>query len=364
MSAQRDYYEVLGVARDAEPKAIKDAFRNLALKYHPDRDKEAGAEDRFKEIAEAYAILSDPKKRADYDDRGFAGVSGFSGEDLYGGINFEDIFSGLGFNFGGGSLFDGFFHHRRSGPSPGANIRLDLPVSLERVAKGGEEQVRLTRPAACQACHGTGEAGGATPPKCETCAGTGRITHSRRADKEHVLIQQISMCPDCQGRGLRQQHPCPQCQGQGEMEQEESLAVTIPVGAEEGLALRIPGKGIPSADQGGMPGDLFVVVRTQPDSRFERVGANLLRPETISLTDAVLGATLNVPTLNGSASVTIPPGTQPDAVLRLKEKGLPAFGGGPAGDLYLRIGVKVPANLTQRERELYEELRTLGSQPP
>ncbi len=359
MSAQRDYYEVLGVAREADPKAIKDAFRNLALKYHPDRNKEPGAEDRFKEIAEAYAILSDPKKRADYDAQGFAGVAGFSREDLFGGIDFEDIFGGLNFDFGGGSPFAGFFHRRHVGPERGANVEVDVWVSLERVLSGGAEEIRLTRPATCPACHGTCETGGVAPPKCEACAGSGRITHSRRSAKEQVLIQQITTCPSCQGRGSQLQHPCRQCQGLGEVEQEESLTVKIPVGVEEGLALRIPGKGMASPDPGGVAGDLFAVVRTRPDARFERVGANLLRPETIALTDAVLGATLNVPTLEGSASVTVPAGTQPDAVLRLKAKGLPAFGAGPRGDLYLRIGVRIPDQLTGPQRELYEKLRKL-----
>lgn len=358
---QRDYYEVLGVARDADPKAIKDAFRNLALKYHPDRNKEAGAEARFKEIAEAYAILSDPKKRADYDARGFAGVAGFSREDLFGGINFEDIFGGLNFDFAGANPFEGFFRHRRAGPARGANIEVEVLVPLERVASGGEQAVHLTRPVTCPACRGSGEAGGATPPQCEACAGTGRITHSRRDDKEHVLIQQITTCPACHGRGSKLEHPCPQCQGQGQVAQEEALTVKIPVGVEEGLALRLPGKGMPSPEPGGVAGDLFAVVRTEPDARFERVGTDLLRLETVSVPDAVLGTTLNVPTLEGSASVSVPPGTQPDAVLRLKEKGLPAFGAGRRGDLYLRIGVRIPEQLTRRQRELYETLRDLGS---
>jgi molecular chaperone DnaJ len=363
---QRDYYEVLGVARDADPKAIRDAFRTLALKYHPDRNKAADAEDRFKEIAEAYAILSDPKKRADYDARGFAGVAGFSREDLFGGINFEDIFGGLNFDFGfGGSTpFDTFFHRRRQGPARGANIEVDVVVPLERVASGGEEVIRLRRPALCPACRGSGETGGATPPPCDRCAGTGRVTHSRRNHKEHVLIQQITPCPACQGRGRKLEHPCPQCHGQGQVEQEESLTVKIPVGAEEGLALRIPGKGMPSRDSGGAPGDLFTVVRSLPDPRFQRMGADLLRHETIALTDAVLGTTLEVPTLNGAASVTVPAGTQPDTVLRLKDKGLPAFGEASHGDLYLRIGVQVPTGLTQRERELFEEIRALGRSRP
>ena len=358
---QRDYYEVLGVAKDADQKAIKDAFRNLAMKYHPDRNKEPGAEEHFKEIAEAYAVLSDPKKRAEYDARGFAGVEGFSQEDLFGGINFEDIFGGLNFDFGGGSPFEGFFHRRRKGPMRGANIEVELSITLDRVANGGEENIRLNRPATCPDCRGTGAEGGAAPKACDTCKGSGRITRSSRKEKEHILIQQISICPSCRGRGNIIEHPCLKCHGSGEIELDENLAVRIRKGVEEGMALRITGKGMPSPETGGIPGDLFVVVRSKSDPRFERNGADLLRQETIPLTDAVLGATLQVPTLGGSVSVTIPPGTQPGAVLRLKDKGLPDFGNGRHGELYLRIDVHVPEKLSREERALYEQLRAIGS---
>lgn len=353
---------MLGVAKDAEQKAIKDAFRNLALKYHPDRNKEQGAGERFKEIAEAYAVLSDPKKRAEYDARGFAGVEGFSQEDLFSGINFEDIFGGLNFSFdfGGNSPFEGFFHRRRNGPVRGANIEVEMYIPLERVASGGEEKVRLSRPSICPACHGTGAEGGFAPKVCAACKGTGRITRSSRKEKEHILIQQISICPTCNGRGSIIEHPCPKCHGGGKVEQEEDLTVRIPKGVEEGMALRIPGKGMPSPEDGGVTGDLFVVVRSKPDPRFERAGADLLRQETIRVTDAVLGATLQVPTMDGSVSVTIPPGTQPGAVLRLKGKGLPEFGNGHHGELYLRIEVHVPELLSREERELYERLRAIG----
>ncbi len=353
---------MLGVARDADQKAIKDAFRGLALKYHPDRSKEPGAEERFKEIAEAYAILSDPKKRAEYDARGFAGVEGFSREDLFGGINFEDIFGGLNFDFGMGSPFEAFFR-RRAGPQRGANIEVEISIPLELVASGGEERVRLSRPAACPSCHGTGAEGGAAPKTCKTCEGTGRVTRSHRREKEHILIQQIGVCPACHGRGSIIEHPCKECGGSGEVEREENLTVRIPRGIEEGMALRIPGKGMPSPEAGGVTGDLYVVVRTRRDPRFERAGADLLRQETIPLTDAVLGATLEVPTLDGSASVTIPPGTQPGAVLRLKGKGLPEFGNGHYGEMYLRIEVRIPEQLGREERELYERLRALGGKP-
>jgi molecular chaperone DnaJ len=348
---------LLGVEKNADQKAIKDAFRNLALKYHPDRNKEPGAEERFKEITEAYAILSDAKKRAEYDARGFSAVEGFSPEDLYSGINFEDIFGGLNFDFGN-DPFAGFFHRHKA--ARGANIEVELAISLERVASGGEETLRLCRPSACHACNGTGAQNGSAPKSCKTCGGTGRVTRSRREEKEHLLIQQVSVCTECHGRGSINEHPCHKCQGSGSVEQEETLTVNIPKGVEEGMALRIPGKGMPSRDPNGVIGDLFVVLRTRPDKRFERAGADLLRLETIPLTDAVLGTTLQVPTLDGSASVTIPPGTQPGAVLRLKGKGLPEFGNGRHGELYLRIEVHVPEDLSREERELYERLRAIG----
>lgn len=351
---------MLGVAKDADQKAIKSAFRDLAMKYHPDRNKEPDAEARFKEIAEAYAILSDTKKRADYDAQGFAGVGDVSQQDIYSGINFDDIFGGLNFGFGMGNPFEAFFHRRRAGPAHGANIEVDLYVSLERVASGGEERIQLNHPTTCPACHGMGTKGGVAPKTCTTCGGSGHVTQSRRERSEHVLIQEITICPVCKGSGNIIEHPCPECHGTGQTEKAETLTVRIPQGIEEGMALRVPGKGMPSPEAGGMPGDLLVVVRTHRDLRFLRDGSNLVRQESINLLDAVLGTTLKVPTLDGSATVTVPPGTQPGAILRLKDKGLPEFGNGRRGVMYLHIDVKVPEKLTRDERELYERLRDLA----
>jgi molecular chaperone DnaJ len=358
----RDYYEVLGVSRDADQKTIKDAFRQLALQYHPDRNKAPDAEERFKEIAAAYAVLSDPKKRAEYDAGGMAGVAGFSPEDLFQGMNFEDIFGGLGFDFGGGGLFDRFFrrHHRPAGPPQGTNLEVDLEIPLERVFTGGEETVHLRHPTVCPACQGSGAKAGTTPRRCETCNGTGQQITSRR--DRGITFQQITTCPTCYGRGHIIDTPCPECTGQGEVARDETLTVTIPVGVEEGMALRIPGRGMPSREAGGTPGDLFVVVRSTPDPRFERRGADLWREETIPVVDATLGTTLDVPTLDGSTTVTMPPGTQPDTVLRLRSKGLPEFGDSRRGDLYLRVRVHIPDRLSAEERTLYERLRTLSSE--
>ena len=198
-TAQRDYYEVLGVPREADQQAIKDAFRKLALQYHPDRNIAPDSEERFKEIAQAYAVLSDPHKRADYDAGGFAGVGGFTPEDLFGGIDFGDIFGGLGFDLGGEGLFDRFFGRRPSGPPRGANVEVELVIPLERVASGGEETVQIAHPQVCATCLGSGAKPGTAPRRCEACGGTGRQVVSQR--HEGLVVQQISSCASCQGRG-------------------------------------------------------------------------------------------------------------------------------------------------------------------
>lgn len=354
MAEPRDYYEVLGVARDADERAIKDAFRQLALKYHPDRNKEPGATDRFKEIAEAYAVLSDPKKRAEYDAGGRAGVAGFSAEDLFGGIDFGDIFSGLGFDFGTAGPFDRFFR-RRAKPTRGENIEVIIAVPLERIFHGGEEAVHVARPAVCQDCGGSGAKKGTNPRTCPKCGGAGQLVRGQR--KQGVTLQQITTCPDCGGRGAIIDTPCPECAGTGKVVREETLTVRIPVGAEDGTALRIPGHGL-QADKPGIPaGDLFVVIRTANDSRFERRGSDLYRTETVDVVDAVLGASMNVPLLDGRISIDVPPGTQPDTILRLRGKGLPTFGGDSRGDLYVRLQIHVPERLSDRQRRLFQQLK-------
>jgi molecular chaperone DnaJ len=350
---------VLGVPRNADQAAVKDAFRKLALRFHPDRNKEPGAEDRFKEIAEAYAVLSDPKKRSEYDAGGFAGVAGFTPEDLFGGINFDEIFGGLGFDFGlGGGVFDRFFRRRKAGPARGENLEVVVRVPLEGIARGGQEKVRLKKRETCPACRGSGAKAGTQPKKCESCGGTGRRVTSRR--DAGVMFQSITSCVACYGRGETIEQPCPECKGAGEVEREETLTVNIPPGVEEGMVLRVPGHGLPSRDAGGGAGDLFVVVQSAPDPRFQRDGADLWHREEMSVVDAVLGTSLQVPTLNGNVKVTVPPGTQPDSVLRLKGKGLPHFGTKGRGDLFLRIQLRIPDKLGSEERKLWERLRAVG----
>ncbi len=361
---QRDYYEVLGVARDADQKTIKNAFRELAMKYHPDRNKAPDAEAKFKEIAEAYAVLFDPEKRAQYDRGGFAGVADFSAEDLFGGIDFGDLSAGMGFgpDFGGESIFDRLFRHGRAGPVPGRDLEVHLVVPLERVDSGGDETLRFTRMVSCPACSGSGAAAGVAPRACPSCGGSGRrvITREQKQDKGSVRFQQVTVCPDCDGRGSFIDHPCEECRGRGQIEKEESLKVHIPAGVEEATALRIAAHGMPADEPGGRPGDLYVVVTSAPDSRFERAGADLWRRETLEVADLVLGTRLEVPTLGGTVDVTVPPGTQPDEVLRLRGKGLPVFDGDGHGDIMLRVQVHIPEHLSAQEKALYEQLRALA----
>lgn len=356
----RDYYEVLGVARDADAKAVKDAFRTLTLRYHPDRNKAPDAQEKFREVVEAYAVLSDPEKRKAYDTRGFSDVSGMSMEDLLGGIDFGDLFAGFGPAAGGG-LFERFFGKRHpAGPARGEDIELSLAIPLERVVTGGEERVRVARPRTCEACHGSGAKAGTSPRRCATCGGTGQHVVSKQ--DQTVIVRQISTCMTCGGKGTFIDEPCAACSARGVVDDTEELTVKIPVGAEEGMLLRVPAHGLPSAEAAGPPGDLLLAILTRPDDRFVRRGADLHRVETISVPDAVLGVTLDVPTLDGEVSARVPRGTQPGAILRLKHKGLPRFGGRGRGDLFVELGVHVPERLSREEADLYEKLRTVGKE--
>jgi len=360
---ERDYYEVLGVPRDADEKTIRDAYRRLAMKWHPDRNKSPDAEEHFKSIAKAYAILSDPEKRARYDARGFEGVAHYSHDDIFRGVDLGSIFGDLGFGFGPGgeSIFERMFGGRRAGPARGRDARVRIEVPLERIATGGKQSVHFTRPEVCPACHGFGTRSGKPAPRCSACGGTGHQVVSRDATHEGgrtIRFQQVTTCPVCQGRGSVPEEPCPRCGGGGRVEREETLRVTIPAGIEDGVALRIPGHGLPG-EPGAEPGDLYVVVASAPDPRFQRRGADLWRAETLGVADAVLGTTLTVPTLEGEVEVTVPAGSQPDTVLRLRGRGMPRFEGQGQGDLNLRLQVQVPETLSGEERELYERLRTL-----
>jgi molecular chaperone DnaJ len=327
------------------------------MKYHPDRNKEAGAEERFKEIAEAYAVLSDPKKRAEYDSGGHDGVAGFTPEDLFSGIDFEGLFGGAGLGFGGG-LFDRFFGRHRAGPARGEDIQVNLSIPITKVVSGGEEDVRIARPASCPVCDGSGAMPGTQPRTCATCHGSGREVSG--SSEGGVSFRRVAVCPACHGRGNLIEHPCTECHATGLVEREETITVKIPVGVEDGMTLRIPGHGMPSREKGGAAGDLLVVVFSASDGRFERSGTDLWRVEEVSISDVVLGVEREVSTLEGETTVTIPPGTQSDWVLRLDGKGLPRFGGGRRGDLHLRLRVRIPQKLSVEQRRLFESLRQSG----
>jgi molecular chaperone DnaJ len=359
---RRDYYEILGVPRDADAQAIKSAFRSLALRYHPDRSREPDAEERFKEIAEAYAVLGNAEKRAQYDAHGFAGVSGLDPEDVFAGLDLDDLFGGLGFDLGGGGLFDHFFGRRRRGPPRGAHVEVEVHIPLATVVHGGEHRLRVEHPRRCDGCDGSGAKRGTTPRSCDACGGTGQQTSTRREGNVHV--QQLATCRSCGGRGRFVDDPCPACRGSGQVADAETLTLQIPVGVREGMALRVPGKGMPPPSGGGMPGDLHVIVRTLPDPRFLRRGDHLWHEAEISLVDAVLGAALDVPTLDGIAHLTVPAGSQPGTVLRLRGKGLPAFGGRERGDLYVPLRLRVPERLSAEEQALWEQLRALAKGSP
>ncbi|HEY5604790.1 MAG TPA: molecular chaperone DnaJ [Gammaproteobacteria bacterium] len=358
---EQDYYEVLGVPHDADEEVIKKAYHKLAMKWHPDRNKSPDAEARFKQIAKAYAILKDPKKRARYDASGFEGVAHYTPEDLFGGLDMGDIFGGMDFGFGGGNIFDSIFGRRPTRPLHGQDLRVSIHVPLTLINEGGKQTVRISHPVTCSKCHGYGTKSGKAPPPCPSCNGTGRQvkTHKEKRAAQDVQIQQITICPACHGKGTAIDEPCKHCGGYGQIEKEEKIKINIPAGIDEGTVLRITGHGMP-ADQPGVPqGDLYVSVYSQADPIFQRQGADLWHSVTVEVIDAILGTEIKVPTLTKSLNVRIPPGTQPDELLRLRGEGLPRFKNGGRGDIKLRIQVHVPEQLTESQRELYEKLKSL-----
>jgi molecular chaperone DnaJ len=353
MTVSRDYYEVLGVPRDADPKTIKNAFRQLARRYHPDTSTEPDAEQRFKEIAEAYGVLSDPAKRAGYDAQGSAGLAGATAEDLWGGIDFADIFGSGSAAFGG--LFERLFGPPAADPPRGQDVRLDLVISLDEVLTGGKQDVTIRRPGLCPECASSGSRPGSAPRRCPGCGGTGQQAMASRHGP--LMVRQMTTCPECAGRGRVIDQPCPACKASGRTLQEEKVTIRIPPGIPEGATLRLTGYGMPSPGPGGPPGDMYANIRTRPDPRFSRAGADLWHDLHVQAPDAALGVTAAVPVLQGQLRVRVPPGTQPGSVLRVEGRGLPRYGGDGRGSLNLTVIVDIPRRLSPRQRELYEQLR-------
>jgi len=353
MTVSGDYYEVLGVPRDADAKTIKDAFRQLARRYHPDISTEPDAERRFKEIAEAYGVLSDPARRASYDAQGSAGLAGATAEDLWGGIDFTDIFGSGAPVFG--SLFERLFGPAAADPQHGQDLRLDLDISLDEVLTGGNHPVVIRRPGPCPRCAGSGAGPGTAPRRCPGCGGTGQQAMASRHGP--LLVRQVTTCPQCGGRGRVIDRPCPACKASGTAVREETVTIGIPVGIPEGATLRLAGHGMPSPVPGGLAGNAYVSIRTRADPRFTRDGADLWHDLHIPAPDAALGVTTAVPVPGGQVRVRVPAGTQPGSVLRVGGKGLPRSGGHGRGSLNLTVVLDIPRQLSPRQRELYEQLR-------
>ncbi len=354
MAEKRDYYEVLGVQKNASKDQIKDSYRKLAMQYHPDRNKDAGAEEKFKEISEAYAVLSDAQKRQQYDMLGHAGFDQrYTSEDIFRGADFDSIFRDLGFGFG--DLFRTFFGGGFRGEqiNRGQDLVYDLELTLEEAAKGTEKEIEIPRTERCDVCGGSGAAPGTSAKTCPRCGGSGKVQNMRKSS--FAMYVQVTACPTCRGKGKLIEMPCSNCHGSGLVRKRRKISVKIPMGIDEGYQLRLRGEG-EMAHNGGEPGDLYVLVHVKPNSSFMRDGDDLWHVAVISFPQAALGAEISVPTLEEPTVVKIPAGTQAGEVIRLRGKGMPRFRSYGKGDLLVRVGVAVPEKLTGRQRELLEEL--------
>jgi molecular chaperone DnaJ len=353
MAAKRDYYEVLGVARDTPKDELKRAYRKLALQHHPDKGGDA---EKFKELSEAYAVLSDEEKRRLYDQFGHAGVDQrFSQEDIFRGADFGDIFGNLGSifeQFFGGAGMGGF--GRQRGPEEGRDLGARVAVSLEEAFRGASRELSLSRHAPCDECKGSGGAPGSKKVTCQTCHGRGQVQRAQRTVFGSFV--QVTHCPACGGSGSRVEQPCARCRGQGTLRREETVEVQVPPGIDDGDRLRLSGQG-EQLVPGGRPGDLYIEVHVRPHPKFHREGANLLAAQPVDYPTLALGGTVTVETLGGEeGELDVPAGSRPGQRLRLRGRGLPDRRGG-RGDLYLQLELDVPSRPSKRVRELLEELR-------
>ena len=350
--AKRDFYEILGVSRNADDKALKSAFRKLAMELHPDRNPDnPGAEVKFKEAGEAYEVLTDPQKRAAYDRFGHQAFEGggFGGGSPTGGFaSFSDIFDDIFGEFMGGQS--------RGGRQGGSDLRYNLEVTLEEAFAGKKVDIEVPTRVTCQTCSGSGAKPGTSPITCSTCNGIGRVRASQGG-----FFHVERTCPACQGRGDMVQDPCTNCAGSGRSTQRRSLSVNIPVGIEDGTRIRLAGEG-EAGIRGGASGDLYIFLSIKPHAFFQRDGADIFCRVPVSLTTAALGGQFEVPTVDGGRTrVTIPEGTQTGRQFRLKAKGMPVLRSRQLGDMYVQIVVETPQHLTRRQRELLQEFEEVSS---
>lgn len=347
---KRDYYEVLGVSRSASEREISSAYRKLAVKYHPDSNPDGEATVLFKEAAEAYEILSDPEKRARYDQYGHAGVEGAARS--FGSA--EDIFDAFSDIFGGG-IFDGFFGGGRSRGRrvrKGADVKVEISLTLEEAAKGVVRTIEIPRSKTCETCDGTGCKPGSKPSMCGTCGGLGQVVQS------HGILRVQTTCPECRGEGKRIDDPCKDCRGRGFQKTTVEYEVNIPPGLDDGQSIRLNGQGEPSPD-GGPSGHCYCIIHVQEHELFEREGEHLILRLPISYTQAALGATIEIPTLDGPYEYRIEKGTQAGDVIRLPNKGIADPHTGRKGDLHVQVIIETPKKLSKRQEELLRELAEL-----
>ena len=351
MSVKRDYYEVLGVGHNATDDDIKKAFRKLAFQYHPDKNHDDGAADKFKEVNEAYQVLCDPDKRSAYDRFGHAGMGGSPFGDAGG---FQD------FNFGGGfgEIFETFFGGMGGGQAPrgpqrGADLQYELKLTFEEAALGAEKEVHVHRTEYCSECKGTGAKPGTQPVSCADCGGSGRV----RRIQQSVFgrFTNVVACPRCHGEGKVVSDPCPHCRGTGRESFERQISVAIPAGVDEGTRVQLTGQG-DVGERGGMAGNLFVELKIKPHEFFQREESNIIYNLAVNVAQAALGAEINVPTLYGDTPLKIPAGSQNGAVFTLKGKGVPHFRRAGKGDELVRLTVQTPDKLTKEQKKLLEEL--------
>lgn len=363
MADKCDYYDVLGIEKGADAKEIKKAYRKLAMKYHPDVSDDKEATEKFKEISEAYAVLSDEEKRNTYDQYGHAGMDGFSNEDIFRNANFDDIFQGFGGGFDVNNIFEMFGfggrHRQEGGPQRGSNIYAEVDITLEEAAEDIEKDITIRHDVECPTCHGSKSEPGSNPEPCQTCGGTGQV----RQVTNTILGQMMNVrpCPECRGEGKIITDPCQNCNGKGKVKENKIISIKIPAGIESGSRLRVPGEGN-AGDTGGEYGDLIVLINVKNHNDFEREGANLYCEKQISFVQASLGDIIDVPTIGGEVELKIPPGTQGGSIFRLRNQGMPIMRRNSKGNLYVTVTVVVPQKLNEKQKDLLLEFAEISGE--